>query len=112
MCNTFKISSTEMSLPVHWLPAVTTDNTNSGGHHLIIALCRKDESFPKLAFYHCIIFQEALCVKLLPIGHAMNVIVTAMNCVSVTSLRHPSGRCQRQTIRYYLAQGSMMDEEG
>jgi hypothetical protein len=40
-----------------------------------IALCMKDESFSNSVYYYCIIHQEAVCVKIRPFKHLMDVIV-------------------------------------
>jgi hypothetical protein len=74
--NSFKTSAMEMSLPLHKLSAISTDGAPGmlGSINGLIALCKKDETFPDFISYHCIIRQEALCVKILLFGHVMNVV--------------------------------------
>jgi hypothetical protein len=48
--------------------------TTTGRNNGFLALCGKDESFPNVLSYHCIIHQEALCAKVLKFDHVMNVV--------------------------------------
>jgi hypothetical protein len=84
--NTFKTFAMKISLPLHKLSAIVTDG--APGMLGSIALCKKDESFPDFISYHCIIHQEALCAKILPFGHVMNVVKKIINSIRAAPLQH------------------------
>jgi hypothetical protein len=80
----------ESNLPLSKLVAITTDGAPSmtGKHNGFLALCAKDESFPKFLSYHCIIHQEALCAKVLKFEHVMKVVTHIVNYIRSSSTRH------------------------
>ncbi|XP_075768584.1 general transcription factor II-I repeat domain-containing protein 2A-like [Pelodiscus sinensis] len=88
--NLFKSYATSISMPLHKLSAITTDGAPAmmGCTNGFIALCKKDESFPKCMSYHCIIHQEALRVKVLSFQHVMNVVIKIINSIQVKPLQH------------------------
>jgi hypothetical protein len=69
---------------------VTTDGAPSitGRNNGFLALCAKDESFPNILYYHCIIHQDTLCAKVLKFDHVMNVVTRVVNYISTSSTRH------------------------
>uniref|UniRef100_K7GCV0 Uncharacterized protein n=1 Tax=Pelodiscus sinensis TaxID=13735 RepID=K7GCV0_PELSI len=82
--NLFKSYATSISMPLHKLSAITTDGAPAmmGCTNGFIALCKKNLS------YHCIIHQEALCVKVLSFQHVMNVVIKIINSIRVKPLQH------------------------
>jgi hypothetical protein len=80
----------EISLPLHKLSVIATDGAPGmlGSINGFIALCKKDESFPVVISYHCIIHQEVLCVNILPFGHVMNVVKKIINSIRAAPLQH------------------------
>jgi len=50
-----------------------------------LALCAKDDSFPKFLSYDCIIHQEALCVQVLKFDHVMKVVTLVVNYIRSSS---------------------------
>ena len=49
-----------------------------------VALCKQDDSFPDFLSYHCGIYQQALCIKMLNMKKVMDV---AMKIVCSTQAR-------------------------
>ncbi|KAG8229224.1 hypothetical protein J437_LFUL008861 [Ladona fulva] len=88
--NVFKTYAGEIGLPLKKLSAITTDGAPAkiGRTNGFVALCKKDECFPYFMPYHCIIHQEALCAKILPFGHVMDVVTSIINFIRVAPLQH------------------------
>lgn len=58
-----------------------------GGEKGFIALCCKDNSFPKFLTYHCIIHQQSLCGKFLSMNNVMKTVVKVVNKVRAQALQ-------------------------
>lgn len=63
--NTFKTYAVEINMSPNRSSVITTDGmpTIMGSTSVFIAHCKKDESFPYVISYRCVIHHEALCVK-------------------------------------------------
>lgn len=72
------------------LVAVTTDGAPAmiGRHTGFIAHCKGDLDFPKFLHYHCIIHQQALCVKVIGFGHVMTPVVKIINSMRSKVKQH------------------------
>lgn len=77
------------SIPVKKLVGLATDGAPAmvGGEKGFIALCRKDNSFPKFLTYHCIIHQQSLCGKFLSMNNVMKTVVKVVNKVRAQALQ-------------------------
>ena len=49
---------------------------------------RVEDSFPRLAWYHCVLHQESLVSKSLKIPHMTKVVITAVNGIKANALNH------------------------
>ncbi|PNF15078.1 hypothetical protein B7P43_G16511, partial [Cryptotermes secundus] len=80
----------DCNLPLSKLVAITTDGAPSitGRNNGFLALCAKEESFPSVLSYDCIIHQEALCAKVLKFDQAMNVVTRVVNYIRSSSTCH------------------------
>ncbi|KAG8222197.1 hypothetical protein J437_LFUL001289, partial [Ladona fulva] len=88
--NVFKTYAAEIGLPLKKLSAITPDGSPAmdDGTNGFVALCKKDECFPNFVSYQCIIHQEALCTKILPFGHVMDVVTSIINFIRAAPLQH------------------------
>ncbi|XP_030745088.1 general transcription factor II-I repeat domain-containing protein 2-like [Sitophilus oryzae] len=53
----------------------------------LVALCRKDETFPQFLSYHCIIHQQALCGNFLKLNNVMKLVVKIVNKIRAQALQ-------------------------
>ncbi|KAG8224907.1 hypothetical protein J437_LFUL006265 [Ladona fulva] len=79
--NVFKTYAAEIGLLLKKLSAITTDGAPAmiGKSNDFVTLCKKDKCFPNFMSYHCIINQEALCAKILPFGHIIDIVTLLCN---------------------------------
>ncbi|KAG8227615.1 hypothetical protein J437_LFUL011165 [Ladona fulva] len=87
--NIFKTNAAEIGLPLKKLSAITTDaaSTMKGRTNGFAAVCKKDECFPNLMSHH-FIHQEALCAKILPFGHVMDIVTSIINIIRAAPFQH------------------------
>lgn len=86
----FRTYAESINMPLHKLSAITTDGATAmvGKNIGLIALSKKDKSFPNFMSYHCIIHQEALCCKILPFKHVMKIVTKIINSIRAAPLQH------------------------
>ncbi|XP_072392541.1 general transcription factor II-I repeat domain-containing protein 2B-like [Diabrotica undecimpunctata] len=53
----------------------------------LVALYRKDETFPQFLCYHCIIHQQALCGNFLKLNNVMKLVVKMVNKIRAQALQ-------------------------
>ncbi|XP_078512536.1 general transcription factor II-I repeat domain-containing protein 2-like [Lissotriton helveticus] len=78
------------NVPLKKLVAITTDGTPAmrGRHSDFIANCKEDPDFPPLLNYHCIVHQQAICVKLMGFDHVMTPVVKIINSIRAKAKQH------------------------
>lgn len=92
----FKKYVEEKQIPMYKLVSMTTDGAPSmiGPINGFLAMCRRDDNFPKFLSYHCIIHQEALCCKILNMRHVMEICMKIVNSIRGRSLQRRMFRAQ------------------
>lgn len=82
---------TQRNVPLGKLVAITTDDTPAmiGRHAGLIPLCKQDPDFPAaLLNFHCIIHQQALCIKSVNMDHVMQPVIKIVNYIRARPLQH------------------------
>jgi hypothetical protein len=79
----------EMNAPIHKLVSITTDGApamtseNAG----LIGLCKKDPAFLDYFSYHCVVHQQALCIKVIDFQHVMSIVQKIVNSIRARPLQ-------------------------
>lgn len=76
-------------IPISKMVGLTTDGAPAmvGCDKGLVALCRKDETFPQFLSYHCIIHQQALCGNFLKLNNVMKLVVKIVNKIRAQALQ-------------------------
>ncbi|XP_050508156.1 general transcription factor II-I repeat domain-containing protein 2-like [Diabrotica virgifera virgifera] len=76
-------------IPISKMVGLTTDGAPAmvGCDKGLVALCRKDETFPQFLCYHCIIHQQALCGNFLKLNNVMKLVVKIVNKIRAQALQ-------------------------
>uniref|UniRef100_A0A6P7F3L2 General transcription factor II-I repeat domain-containing protein 2-like n=1 Tax=Diabrotica virgifera virgifera TaxID=50390 RepID=A0A6P7F3L2_DIAVI len=76
-------------IPISKMVGLTTDGAPAmvGCDKGLVALCRKDETFPQFPCYHCIIHQQALCGNFLKLNNVMKLVVKIVNKIRAQALQ-------------------------
>jgi hypothetical protein len=86
----FYASLLEMNVPIHKLVSVTTDGAPAMASENVglIPLWKKVLAFPVIYSYHCVIHQQALCIKVINFQHVMSVVQKNLNLICARPLQH------------------------
>ncbi|CAG9828028.1 unnamed protein product [Diabrotica balteata] len=80
---------------------LTTDGAPAmvGCDKSLVALCRKDETFPQFLCYQCIIHQQALCGNFLKLNNVIKLMVKIVNKIRAQALQRTHMWCYRRILR-------------
>lgn len=80
----------EKKIPIEKLVSVKADGAPAmTGHHSgLFAHFKVDPDFPKFLNYHCIIYQQAICAKVMGFDHVVTPAVKIINSIHAKAKQH------------------------